>query len=90
MSKKLGFLLVATGVVLAVSQPAMAADLFAGAKTVIKENSDGSSGLYQAMTVAGLGTAAVGGFMTKNWVGAVGGFSAGMIFTNFAMTMVGL
>ncbi|PSU39912.1 type IV conjugative transfer system pilin TraA, partial [Photobacterium frigidiphilum] len=66
------------------------ADLFAGAKTVIKENTDGSSGLYQAMTVAGLGAAAVGGYMTKNWVGAIGGFSAGMIFTNFAMSMIGL
>ncbi|MFC1507999.1 hypothetical protein ACFL5R_02085 [Pseudomonadota bacterium] len=33
---------------------------------------------------------AIGIVPSLDWVGAVGGFSAGMIFTNFAMTMVGL
>ncbi|CAG17941.1 type IV conjugative transfer system pilin TraA [Photobacterium profundum] len=90
MSTKLGVLIIATGVALAISQPALAADIFAGSKTVIKENADGDSGLYMGMTVAGLGSAALGGFLTKNWGGAIGGFVTGMIFANTAMAIVGL
>lgn len=90
MSNKLGSLVIAGAVVLAATEPALAADLFATAKTTIKENAGNGSGLYQAMTVAGLGAAGVGGYMTKNWVGAVGGFATGMIFTNTAMTMLGI
>ena len=49
----------------------------------IPDVQDGSLG-------AGLGSAGVGGYMTKNWTGAVGGFATGMIFTNIAMTMLGI
>ncbi len=67
MSSKLGFLILAAGVALVATEPAMAADLFAGAKATIKENAGSSSGLYQAMTVTGLGAAGLGGYLTKNW-----------------------
>ncbi len=90
MSRKLGLLLIAAGVVVTISHPALAADIFAGSKAVIKENADGDSGLYMGMTVAGLGSAALGGFLTKNWGGAIGGFVTGMIFANTAMSIVGL
>lgn len=62
---------------------AMAADIFSSAKTTIKENADEDSGLFMAMLAVGLGSAALSGFITKNWGGAIGGFVVGMIFVNF-------
>ncbi|GAB6264295.1 type IV conjugative transfer system pilin TraA [Photobacterium sp. R1] len=89
MSKYSAFLLVLVGTLLAL-EPAFAADIFAGAKATIKDNTDSNSASYMAMTVAGLSVSAIGGYMTKNWVGAIGGFLTGIVFTNIAMTIVGL
>lgn len=75
---------------IAMTQPALAADLFVTAKTAIKESAGTGSGIETALLGAGLLGGVITGFMTKNWVGGMGGFAAGMIFWNIAAPLVGL
>ncbi|SGZ09623.1 type IV conjugative transfer system pilin TraA [Moritella viscosa] len=77
-------------VCLALTQPALAADLFAGAKTAIKDTVGTGSGVETAILGMGVLGGAISGFMTKNWVGGIGGFVAGMIFWKFAAPLAGL
>lgn len=77
-------------VCLALTQPALAADLFAGAKTAIKDTAGTGSSIETAMLGVGLLSGMATGYLTKNWLGGIGGFAAGMIFWKFAAPLVGL
>lgn len=79
-----------TCLLIVVAQPAVAADLFASAKSAIKDTAGTGSGVETAILAAGALGGAITGFMTKNWVGALGGFATGMIFWNVAAPLVGL
>lgn len=69
---------------------ANAVDIFASAKTDIKEATSTDSTLYLAITALSLIVAVITGVTTKNWFAAVGGFAASMIFISAGMKMVGL
>jgi len=79
-----------TCIFIAVTQPAIAADLFVSAKTAIKDTAGTGSGVETAILAAGALGGAITGFMTKNWVGALSGFATGMIFWSVAAPLVGL
>ncbi len=70
--------------------PAMAADLFATAKTAIKDTAGQGSSIEMAIYAAGAIGAMLTGWITKNWVGGVSGFAVGMIFWSVVAPMVGL
>ncbi|MGR5096757.1 type IV conjugative transfer system pilin TraA [Vibrio maritimus] len=72
------------------SNPVFAADLFDGAKTTIKDTAGDGSAVENGILAVGAIGAAAGGFMTRNWMGAVGGFTAGMIFWEVVKPLVGL
>lgn len=72
------------------SNSAFAADLFAAGKTTIKETAGDGSAVENAILAAGAIGAAAGGFMSRNWLGAVGGFAGGMIFWEVVKPLVGL
>nr|AKN39090.1 IncF plasmid conjugative transfer pilin protein TraA [Vibrio genomosp. F6] len=76
--------------VLLATQPALAADLFATGKQAIKETAGDGSAVEVAMLGSGALGAAVTGFTTRNWFGAIGGFAGGMIFWSVAAPLVGL
>ncbi len=82
-------LLTSTSVLLA-TQPALAADMFASGKTAIKDTVGTDSTVETAILSAGAVGAALTGFITKNWIGAIGGFAVGMIFWSVVAPMVGL
>ncbi|PCD85528.1 type IV conjugative transfer system pilin TraA [Vibrio mediterranei] len=84
----LGVLL--TAVTLLISYPASAVDLFDSAKTTIKDTAGEGSAVENGILAIGAIGAAAGGFMTRNWMGAVGGFTAGMIFWEVIKPLVGL
>jgi type IV conjugative transfer system pilin TraA len=88
--KTVGRAVAITCVCLAVSQPAMAIDLFADAKTAIKETAGVGSGVESAILAAGALGAVLTGFITKNWIGAIAGFTVGIIFWNIAAPIAGL
>ncbi|MBS0043833.1 hypothetical protein KFE26_16240 [Shewanella sp. M16] len=67
-----------------------AADPFAPAKSEIVDTVGTGSTAQFAILAVGLCAAAVGGFLTKNWGGAIGGFIVGVIFVNVGMKVVGL
>ncbi|GLO64197.1 hypothetical protein MACH09_47050 [Vibrio sp. MACH09] len=73
-----------------VTQPALAADIFGAGKAIIKDTAGTGSTIETAMLGTGLAGAAVTGFMTRNWFGAVGGFAAGNILWKVGAPMVGL
>lgn len=75
---------------IAVTQPALATDLFAAGKTIINETAGDGSAVENAILAAGAIGAAAGGFMSRNWLGAVGGFAGGMIFWEVVKPLVGL
>ncbi len=75
---------------LCIAQPTYAADLFSTAKTAMKDTAGTDSGVEMAMLVVGALGAAVTGFTTRNWYGAVGGFAGGMIFWEVIKPLVGL
>ena len=73
------------------AHPALAADdMFAAGKEVIKVSAGKGSTVETAMLGSGLFAAAVTGFVSRNWMAAVGGFAGGMIFWNVAAPLVGL
>lgn len=82
-------LLSALGILL-VTNPALANDLFATGKATIKATAGDGSAVENAILGAGAVGAAAGGFMSRNWLGAVGGFAAGMIFWEVIKPLVGL
>jgi len=88
--KILGRAVAMSCVCLAITQPALAADLFSGAKAAIKDTAGTGSSIETAMLSVGLLGGMATGFLTKNWLGGVGGFAAGMIFWKFAAPIVGL
>ncbi len=67
---------------------AAAADLFTAAKTDIKDTAGTGSGVEMAILALGGIGALVFGFMSKNWVGAIGGFAVGVIFWNVITPMI--
>lgn len=75
---------------LSITQPALAADIFAGAKTSMKDTAGDGSGAEMAMFIVGAFGAAVLGFTTRNWYAAVGGFAGGMIFWEVIKPIIGL
>lgn len=79
-----------TAMILFMPQVVWAADLFTAAKTEITESTGKSSTLWFAVTLAGFAVAALTGFITKNWIAAIGGFFAGMIFMNAGAAVIGL
>lgn len=84
------YLLLAGASMLLATHPALAADLFGGAKEAIKDTAGVGSGVETAILSAGVLGAALTGFITKNWIGAIGGFAVGMIFWSVAAPLVGL
>lgn len=91
MSKKIiGRAVAISCACLALTQPALAADLFSGAKTAIKDTAGTGSSIETAMLSVGLLGGMATGYLTKNWLGGIGGFAAGMIFWKFAAPVVGL
>jgi len=89
-NKILGCAVAISTVCLAVTQPVLAADLFANAKVAIKESAGTGSSIETAMLSVGLLGGMATGYLTKNWLGGIGGFAAGMIFWKFAAPIVGL
>ncbi|MEZ8862561.1 type IV conjugative transfer system pilin TraA [Vibrio sp. 10N.247.311.51] len=79
-----------SSILLLITQPALAVDLFAAGKTTIKDTAGDDSAVENAILGAGAIGAAAGGFMSRNWLGAVGGFTGGMIFWEVVKPMVGL
>lgn len=72
------------------TQPALAADIFASGKAAIKESAGKGSAVETAILSSGLVGATVTGFMTRDWLGAVGGFFGGNILWTVAGPLVGL
>lgn len=72
------------------SNPAFAVDLFENAKDTIQKTAGDGSAVENGILAVGAIGAAAGGFMTRNWMGAVGGFTAGMIFWEVVKPLVGL
>lgn len=64
-------------------------DVFGQGREMLLASTNQDSALYQFMLVGGLGTAAVTGFISRDWVRAAGGFCCGLIFMQFAMPLVG-
>jgi len=75
---------------LVVTQPALAVDLFANGKDAIKETVGSDSTVETAILASGAVGAALTGFISKNWIGAIGGFAVGMVFWSVAAPLVGL
>ncbi|SON51583.1 type IV conjugative transfer system pilin TraA [Vibrio tapetis] len=75
---------------LLVTQPTLAADLFAGGKQAVKDTAGKGSLVETAMLGTGLLGAVVTGLMTRNWFAALGGFAGGSILWNVGAPMVGL
>lgn len=69
-------------------QPAMAADLFDGAKTSIKDTAGAGSGIEMAVLGASLLGGVITGAITRNWVAGIAGFMVCIIFWNVAEPMV--
>ncbi|MEZ9692390.1 type IV conjugative transfer system pilin TraA [Vibrio lentus] len=74
----------------ALVQPALAADLFATGKDMVKETAGDDSGIETAMLGFSALSAAVVGITSRNWFGAVGGFAGGMMFWEVVKPLVGL
>ncbi|CCN50852.1 IncF plasmid conjugative transfer pilin protein TraA [Vibrio nigripulchritudo MADA3029] len=70
--------------------PSMAADLFQAGKETIKDTAGDGSAVENAILAAGAIGAVAGGFMSRNWLGAAGGFGGGMIFWEVIKPLVGL
>ncbi len=81
----IGFIIAVT-----ISNPALAADLFTDAKGTIKDTAGDGSAVENAILAAGAIGAVAGGFMSRNWLGAIGGFAGGMIFWEVVKPLVGL
>ncbi|WP_154723950.1 type IV conjugative transfer system pilin TraA [Vibrio cyclitrophicus] len=80
---------VAFGLVM-MPQLAFAADLFAaGRQDIIDNVGTGSVVELAILSVGGVG-ALIFGYLSKNWVGAIGGFAVGVIFWNIASTYIGI
>lgn len=75
---------------LAVANPVHAADLFTNAKTDIKDTAGTGSAVEMALLAFGGIAALAFGFMSKNWLGAIGGFAVGVLFWNVITPMIGL
>ncbi|CAH1547365.1 type IV conjugative transfer system pilin TraA [Vibrio harveyi] len=73
-----------------VTQPALAADIFASGKQAIKDTAGKGSSVETAMLGTGLVGAVVTGLMTRNWFAALGGFAGGSILWNVGAPLVGL
>ncbi|ERB62555.1 type IV conjugative transfer system pilin TraA [Vibrio coralliilyticus] len=86
------FLLMAAGVVLVLLaiHSALGADLFSAGKQTIKDTAGSGSAVENALLASGAIGAVSAGFMTRNWMGAVGGFIGGMIFWEVVKPLVGL
>ena len=69
---------------------AFAADPFAPAKEEITNTVGTGSTIQFAILAAGLVITIIGGFVTKNWPGAIGAFVVGMIFVNAGLKIVGM
>ncbi len=84
------YLLLAGASMLLATHPALAVDMFASGKTAIKDTVGSDSTVETAILASGVVGAALTGFITKNWIGAIGGFAVGMIFWSVAAPLVGL
>jgi len=84
------FFAVATFLLLCFATPALATDLFAGGKATIKSTAGEDSAAEMAMLTAGSLVAAVTGFTTRSWFGAISGFAGGVIFWEVVKPLVGL
>lgn len=84
------FLLLATFLLLCFAAPSFATDLFAAGKATIKSTAGDDSAAEMAMLTVGALSAAVTGFATRSWFGAIGGFAGGAIFWEIAKPLVGL
>ncbi|TFH89372.1 type IV conjugative transfer system pilin TraA [Vibrio ouci] len=84
------FLSIAALLLLGFAFPSLATDLFAEGKATIKSTAGDDSAAEMAMLTAGALGAAVTGFATRNWFGAIGGFAGGMIFWEVIKPLVGL
>ncbi len=69
---------------------ALATDLFSAGKQTIKDTAGTGSAVENAILASGAIGALSAGFMTRNWMGAVGGFIGGMIFWEVVKPLVGL
>lgn len=85
-----GIFIICVVATLLLSWDVHAADPFAPAKSEIVDTVGTGSTAQFAILAVGLCAAAVGGFLTKNWGGAIGGFIVGVIFVNVGMKVVGL
>lgn len=86
-------LLVGIGVAvstLLITQPALAADIFASGKQAMKDSAGKGSAVETAMLGTGLAGAVVTGLMSRNWFAAVGGFIGGSVLWNVGAPLVGL
>ena len=89
--RKIGYMAVAlVFALLSIANPAMAVDLLAAAKTTIKDTAGQGSGVENALLALGAIGALAFGFMSKNWIGAIGGFAVGLVFWNVAAPLAGL
>ncbi|MGL5472196.1 MAG: hypothetical protein ACRDCT_29140 [Shewanella sp.] len=86
----IGLFIICVVATLILSWDVHAADPFAPAKSEIVDTVGTGSTAQFALLVVGLISAAIVGFLTKNWGAAIGGFIVGMIFINVALKVVGL
>ncbi|MFY2508883.1 type IV conjugative transfer system pilin TraA [Vibrio pectenicida] len=89
----LGAALTLGALALVASDPALAdstKDVFASGKEIIKATAGKGSAIEKAMLGTGLLTSIAGGFMARNWMGAIGGFAAGCLLWEVCAPMVGL
>ena len=73
-----------------VTQPALAADIFASGKQAMKDSAGKGSAVETAMLGTGLAGAVITGLMTRNWFASVGGFVGGSVLWNVGAPLVGL
>lgn len=90
LMRVIGIFIICVVATLLLSWDVHAADPFAPAKSEIVDTVGTGSTAQFAILAVGLCAAAVGGFLTKNWGGAIGGFIVGVIFVNVGMKVVGL
>ena len=69
---------------------ARADDLFDGGKQEMIDNFGSDSNFHTIIMIVSLVIALVTGVFTKNWIAAIGGFAAFLIFFNVAGGWVGL
>lgn len=69
---------------------AAATDLFASGKEVIKKTAGDGSMVEHAIFAAGAIGAMMGGIISRNWFGAIGGFITGMAFWEIIKPLIGL